>query len=129
MIGSPALRGAVSSLACAGRGCAAATSGLNAVSATIAARVTMAGGPQRRVATSDCTVVNRLIMPCPVEMRVRVCVDRRSNCELWITNNRHHLRRNSLLETIRFASGNYRHVSMAVLSYTTARAGGRVARG
>src|ERR1035437_1849403 len=122
MIGSPASRGAVASVGGAGRACLAAASGLNAVSAAIAASVTMAAGPQRRIATMDCAVVNRFTMPCPVGMRVRVCVDRVSNRDVWITNSRHHLRR-------QFAPGDYRHVSMAILSYTTAHVGGRVARG
>ena len=39
-----------------------------------------------------------------------------------LTNRRHHPRR-------QFAPGDYRHVPVAILSYTTARAGGRVARG
>src|SRR4051812_46460707 len=58
MIGSPALRGAVVSVGGAGRAGLAAASGLNAVSAAIAARVKMAGGPQRRIATVGCIVVN-----------------------------------------------------------------------
>ena len=33
------------------------------------------GRPQRRIATVDCAVVNRIPMPCPVEMPVRACVD------------------------------------------------------
>src|ERR1019366_8756116 len=64
MIGSPASRGAVASLGGAGRGCLAAASAVSAVSAAIAASVTMAAGPQRRIATVDCAVANRLTIPC-----------------------------------------------------------------
>ena len=89
MIGSPASRGAVASWGCAGRACFGAASAVSAVSAAIAASVTMAAGPQRRIATVDCAVVNRFTMPCPVGMRVRVCVDV-SNRDVWITNSQHH---------------------------------------
>ena len=43
----------------------AAASAVSAVSAAIAASVTMAAGPQRRIATVDCAVVNRFTMPWP----------------------------------------------------------------
>jgi hypothetical protein len=65
MIGSPASRGAVASVGGAGRACLAAASAVSAVSAAIAASVTMAGGPQRRIAAVDCAIVNRFTMPCP----------------------------------------------------------------
>jgi hypothetical protein len=80
MIGSPASRGAVASVVGAGRAsvvgagraCLAAASAVSAAAA-IAASVTMAGPPQRCVATVDCAVMNRFItMPCPA---VRACVD------------------------------------------------------
>src|SRR5437660_213171 len=123
MIGSPASRGAVASLGGgAGRADRATASAFSAVSAAIAASVTMAGGRQRRIATVDCAVVNRFTMPCPVEMPVRACVDQVSDRDFWIINRRHHPRR-------QFTPGDYRLVSFATLSYTTARAGGRVARG
>jgi hypothetical protein len=64
MIGSPASRGAIASVGGAGRWLAAA-SAVSAVSAAIAASVTMAEGPQRRIAPVDCAVVNRFTMPCP----------------------------------------------------------------
>src|SRR6516162_10159799 len=60
MIGSPVLRGAVASVV--RRACLAAASAVSAISAAIATSVTMAGGPQRRIATRDCT---RFTMPCP----------------------------------------------------------------
>jgi hypothetical protein len=65
MIGSPASRGAVASVGGAGRACLAAASAVSAVSAAIAANVTTAGGPQRRIAAVDCAIVNRFTMPCP----------------------------------------------------------------
>ena len=65
MIGSPASRGAVASVGRAGRACLAAASAVSAVSAAIAASITMAGRPQRRIATVDCAVVNRFTMPFP----------------------------------------------------------------
>jgi len=65
MTGSPASRGAVASVVGAGRACLAAASAVSAASAAIAASVTMAGTPQRRVATMDCAVMTRFTMPCP----------------------------------------------------------------
>jgi hypothetical protein len=52
-------------MAAAGRACLAAAPAVSAVSAAIAASVTMAGDPQRRIATVDCAVVNRFTIPCP----------------------------------------------------------------
>jgi len=46
-----------------------------AVSAAIAASVTMAGAPGAASPRSIAWVVNRLIMHVPVEMLVRACVD------------------------------------------------------
>src|SRR5476651_2707320 len=112
MIGSPASRGADASLGGAGRGCLASASAVSAVSAAIAASVTMAAGPQRRIATVDCAVVNRFTMPCPVGMRVRVCVDRVSNRDVWITNGQHH--------TPPIRSWGLSQVRWAILSYMTA---------
>ena len=43
----------------------AAASAVSAARAAIAANVTRAGDPHRRVATVDCAVVNRFTMPCP----------------------------------------------------------------
>jgi hypothetical protein len=63
-IGSPASRGAIVSVG-AERTCLAAASAVSAISAAIAASVTMGGNPQRRIATVDCAVVNRFTMPCP----------------------------------------------------------------
>ena len=80
----------VASCGCAGRACFGAASAVGAVSAAIAASVTMAAGPQRRIATVDCAVVNRFTMPCPVGMRARVCVDRGSDRD--IRNSQHHRR-------------------------------------
>jgi hypothetical protein len=65
MIGSPASRGAVASVAGAGRACLAAASAVSAASSAIAASVTMAGPLQRRIATVECAVMNRFTMPCP----------------------------------------------------------------
>ena len=65
MIGSPASRGAVVSVAGAGRACFGAASAVSAVSAAIAASVTMAGELQRRIAAVDCAVVNRFTIPSP----------------------------------------------------------------
>ncbi len=59
MIGSPASRGAVASVVGAGRDCLAAALAVSAASAAIAASVTMARPPQRRVARVDCAVMNR----------------------------------------------------------------------
>src|ERR1700704_4525718 len=91
MIGSPASRGAVASVGGAGRARLAAASAVSAVSA-IAASVTMAGGPQRRIATVDCAVVNRFTMLSPVEMPLRAGVDQVSDRDFGITNGRHHPR-------------------------------------
>jgi len=67
MIGSPALRGAATSLGGgAGRACLATASAVSAVSAANAASVNTAGGPRRRIAAVDCAVENRLDMLCPV---------------------------------------------------------------
>src|SRR5437588_10184473 len=67
MIGSPAWRGAVASLGGgAGRACLATAFPVSAVSAAIAASVTMAGELQRRIA-ADCAVVDRLNMRCSPE--------------------------------------------------------------
>src|SRR6202045_1171637 len=92
MIGSPASRGAVASGGAGGRACLAAASGISTVSAAIAASVTMAGGPQRRVATADCAVINRFTMLSPVEMPLRACVDQVSDRDFGITNGRHYPR-------------------------------------
>src|ERR1700724_996946 len=92
MIGSPASRGAVASGGGAARVCLAAASAVSAVSAAIAASVTMAGGPQRRIATVDCAVVNRFTMLSPVEMPLRACVDQVSDRDFCMTNRRHHPR-------------------------------------
>ena len=105
IIGSPASRGAVASVGGAGRACLAAASMVSAVSAAIAASVTMAGGPQRRIVTVDCAVVNRFTMLSLVEMPLRACVDQVSDRDFGIafgiTNGRHHPRQfthaNSLL--------------------------------
>src|SRR5688572_5009907 len=65
MTGSPAARGAVASLGGARRACFAAASAEGGVSAAIAASMAATGGPQRRIATVDCAVVNRFAIPCP----------------------------------------------------------------
>src|SRR5436190_24110547 len=121
MIGSPAARGAVASVGGAERAGPAAASGLNAVSAAIAASVTMAGGPQRRIAKVDCTVVNRFTMPCLVGM---LSAFASIECQIAMSGY-------PTAATIRrqFAPGDYRHVSVAILSYPTTQVGGRVARG
>src|ERR1700687_591630 len=121
MIGSPASRGAVASVGGAGRACLAAASAVSAVSAAMAASVTMAGDPQRRIATVDCAVVNRFTMLSPIEMPLRACVDQVSDRDFGITNGRH--------RSTPIRSWGYRHVPAANLSYTTACVGGRVARG
>src|SRR5882724_2215813 len=89
MIGSPASRGAVASVGGAGRACPAAASAVSAVSAAIAASVTMAGGPQRRIATVDCAPENRFTMLSPVEMPLRACVDQVSDRDFGTANGRH----------------------------------------
>src|SRR5258707_363365 len=75
MIGSPAPRGAVA--LGGGRGAAWPAGGwaVSAASGAIAASVTVAGPPQRRIATVDRAVMNRFTMHAPVEMPVRACVD------------------------------------------------------
>jgi len=95
MIGSPASRGA--SVGGAGRACLAAASAVSAVRAAIAASVTMAAGPQRRIATVDCAVVNRFTMLSPVEMPLRACVDQVSYHDFGITTAAT-IHANSLLE-------------------------------
>src|SRR4051812_38975127 len=87
MIGSPASRGATASVACAGRAGFAAAGPASAVSAAIAASITMEEGPQRRVATVDCAVVNRFPMPAPVEMPVRARVGHVSDYDIRINQN------------------------------------------
>jgi len=62
MMGSS--RGAVAS-AGAGRACRAAAPAVSAVSAAVAASVTIAEGPQRRIAAVDWAAVNRFTMQCP----------------------------------------------------------------
>src|ERR1700722_5178745 len=89
MIGSPAARGAAASTGAPGRACLAAAPAVSAVRAIIAASVTMAGGPQRRIAMVDCAVVNRLTMLSPVETSLRL---RRSSVRSRFWNSRHHLR-------------------------------------
>src|ERR1700694_4690495 len=95
MIGSPASRGAVASVGGAGRACLAVASAVSAVSAAIAASVTMAGGPQRRIAPMDCAVVNRFTMLSPIEMPLRACVNQVSDRDFGITNGRHRPRHRS----------------------------------
>src|SRR6202030_3361722 len=92
MIGSPASRGAVASVDGAGRACLATAAALSAVRAAIAASGTMAGGPQRRIATVDCAAVNLFTMLSPIEMPLRACVDQVSDRDFGITNGRHHPR-------------------------------------
>src|SRR6267142_4644642 len=92
MIGSPASRGAVASVGGAGRACPAAASVVSAASAAIAASVTMAGGPQRRIATVDCAVVSRFTMLSPVEMHLRAGVDQVLERDFGLTTGRHHPR-------------------------------------
>src|SRR5258706_12203589 len=91
MIGSPETRGAIAWVGGSER-CLAAAPPVSAVSAAIATSVTMVGGPQRRIATVDCPVVNRFTMPSPVEMPVRACVEQVSDRDFGITNGRHHPR-------------------------------------
>jgi hypothetical protein len=64
MMGSPASRGAVAWVG-AGRASLAVAPAVSAVSAAVAASVTTAEGPQRRIAAVDCAVVDRFTMPCP----------------------------------------------------------------
>src|SRR5436190_16865688 len=97
MIGSPARRGAVASVGDDGRACLAGASAVSAVSAAIAVRVTMLGGPQRRIAALDGAVANRFIMPCPGRNA--------SPC----------LRRSNLRFTIQFAPGDCRPSESALL--------------
>src|SRR5215470_5272969 len=104
MMGSPASRGAVATVG-AGRASLAAASAISAISAAIAASVTIAEGPQRRIAA----VVNRFTMPCPrLRCLSALHIDQVSDRDFW---NRRHPRQ--FAET--------RHVPVASLSYTTAR--------
>src|ERR1700761_4277472 len=64
MIGSPASRGAVASVAAAVRTCFALAAGVRTVVAVNAA-VTIAENPQRRTATKDSAVISRCTIPCP----------------------------------------------------------------
>jgi hypothetical protein len=64
--------------------CLAAAPAVNAVSAAIATSVTMARVPQRRIATVDCAVVNRLTMLSPIEMCLGACVDQVSDPDFEI---------------------------------------------
>jgi hypothetical protein len=110
MIGSPASRGAVASVGGAGRSCLAAASAVSAASAAIAASVTMAGRPQRRIATVDRAVANRFAMPCPRSK----CLSARASikCQIAIifdlTNRRHQPRR-------QFAPGAARSVGNSLI--------------
>src|SRR6187401_832417 len=62
-------------------------------------------------------------MLCPFGLRVRACVDRGSDRDVWITNSRHHPR-------CQFSPRGLSHVLVAIHSNTTANAHeGRVARG
>ncbi|WP_354047716.1 hypothetical protein [Bradyrhizobium sp. LB12.1] len=72
MIGSPAARGATASAGW--RACLAAMAGDADANATIAAKVAIPGGPQRRIVMVDCVVVSRFFMPSSVEMPVRCAV-------------------------------------------------------
>src|SRR6516162_5375894 len=69
MSGLPVLRGAAASVpraGCAGRAAASAGgAAVSAVSAAVAASITLAGGRRRRIASADCAVVDRLVMPMP----------------------------------------------------------------
>src|ERR1700739_2457127 len=65
MIGSPPPRRGGAPPGGAGRACLAAALARNHAIAAIAASVTIAGVPQRRVAAVDRAVVNRFAMPCP----------------------------------------------------------------
>jgi hypothetical protein len=65
MIGSPRSRGAVASVTGAGRACFGAAWAAGTVRVAIAARVTMAGQPRRRIAGVDRAVKNRIPMPFP----------------------------------------------------------------
>jgi hypothetical protein len=102
MIGSPALRDAVSSVG-AGRAGFAMASAVGAATAISAASVTMAREFQRRIVTADCDVVNRFAMPFPVEMPVSGCLDQVGDRDFWLTKRRHVTPRND------------RRVSVAVL--------------
>src|SRR6476469_9416557 len=74
MIGSPAARGAASSVVCSGRAWRGAASAggaaVSAVRAAVAASVTIAGGAHRRTTSVDWALVHRLVMPCPVSGRI-----------------------------------------------------------
>src|SRR5262245_21798105 len=69
MIGSPASRGAVPSVACSGRAWRGAASAggtaVSAVRAAAAASVAIAGGAHRRTTSVDWAVVHRFVMRCP----------------------------------------------------------------
>src|ERR1700687_4340692 len=73
MIGSPASRGAVASTGCAGFACFAAASagGVSAISTAAAAKVTMAEGAHRRIASAERAVVNRFAMVVSIGISLR----------------------------------------------------------
>jgi hypothetical protein len=75
MIGSPASRGAVTSMGGAGRACLAAAGAISAVNAAIAVSVTIAKGPQSRIVAVDWAALNRFTMYVLIEMPIRACVD------------------------------------------------------
>ncbi|MBP1299152.1 hypothetical protein M2192_003642 [Bradyrhizobium elkanii USDA 61] len=75
MIGSPAVRGAVASTAAEGRCSFAATPPVSDATVTIAAKVTKAGRPQRRIAPVICAVVVRFTMPFLGRNACPRCVD------------------------------------------------------
>src|SRR5271156_2419344 len=72
MIGSPALRGAVASMVRSGRpSLPAASAGgarVKAVSAAVAAKVTTAGGVNRRIDCMDGAIANALVTRTPVQL-------------------------------------------------------------
>src|SRR4051794_29150022 len=78
MIGSPASRGATASTGAFGRAGLAAASAQTGVSRASAASVTMAWELQRRIATVDRVVGNRIAMPMP-RCVLRACVE---NCHI-----------------------------------------------
>jgi hypothetical protein len=59
MIGSPAWRGAAASTVAGFRACRADTPVVRTASEAIAVSITLAEGPQRRIATEGCAVVSR----------------------------------------------------------------------
>jgi hypothetical protein len=90
---------------------------VSAVSAAIATSVTRVIGPQRRIATVDCAVVNRSTIAMPRLKCLSALASFKCRLAIWVN----HYAANWLR--------NHRHVPLALLSYMTTRTRERAARG